>query len=239
MTFVFLHVRNKLAGDQAIFPIILVRSLRQQNPKARIVQCTDADTKEVAGVDEVVRVNSDAENLVLFRLECFAGIIEPAMFLDTDMICVRPIDPATTLGSDDVALCARNYDLNKKVQPKGYIDLPEYSQRTYGEVYPYVACTTITKDQRFWIDCHDRLAAMEPKFWKWFGDQEAIRDAARKYRVRLLPEKTYGCLLDRQDEDRDPILIHFKGAKRKKMMLDAAVMAGLATENDIRESYGW
>jgi hypothetical protein len=229
VTFVFLHV-----GDNPVYPAILVRSLRRQNKGALIVQCTDAKTKEVKGVDGVLRQDADSGLTALFRMQAFASVqlTGPAMFLDTDMVCVRPIDPAAILGGSDVALCARSYSLSSMVRPRGYIELPEYRDRTYGDVYPFLGCATIVKDSEFWLDCAARLKQMPDKFHKWFGDQDVLRDAARsgRYSVKKLPESIYASLPDKGE--RDPAILHYKGAKRKWPMLDYALNVGLITEKE-------
>jgi hypothetical protein len=223
--FVFLHV-----GPDAVMPSLLVRSLRAQHAEAEIIQCTDALTQPVAGVDTVRRHAGDITNLMTFRLESFAALERnaPAVYLDTDMLCLRPLDAQDMLGTADIAVCSREFHRDALFNPRfGNLDLGEYEGRTLAEVYPYVACTTAAPSSAFWVDCRDNLRTLHPKFHRWYGDQEAIRNVASsgKYGIGRLPESVYGCLPDEPSPAESPApprLLHFKGAARKGLMLDVA-----------------
>ena len=216
---VFLHV-----GNETLFPTLLVRSLRMHNPNASIVQCSDPCSPKIPGVDEVFRFVGDVSNLMTFRLWCFSSldITIPTLFLDTDMLCVGSVDPAQAIQDADVAVCAREFGCQDIINTSfREMDLSEYSGKTFGEVYPYVACATITRSSKFWKDCLQNLQQLHPKFHFWYGDQEAIRNVANSgaYRVKFLKESIYGCLPDQRDgptsqpgqASRAPQLYHFKG----------------------------
>jgi len=105
--FVFLHV-----GPANGFPTLLVRSIRAIQPDAEIIQCADAATPAVEGVSSVLRLDGDTSNLMTFRLASFAALnrSSPALYLDTDMLCVSRIDPEAALGECDVAVCSREFN---------------------------------------------------------------------------------------------------------------------------------
>jgi hypothetical protein len=218
-TFVFLYV-----GDTTELPTILVRSIRAVDPAAKIIQCSDLVTPAVEGVDRVARLDGDTSRLMTFRLQSFAdlAIAEPAMYMDADMVCVRRIDPGLVLGDAQVAVCRREYGM-KTPALYGAMDLSEYEGKTIGEVWPYVACCTVTGTPAFWADCRDNLLALDPKYQRWFGDQEAIRNvvATRKYTVRHLPESVYGHVPSEKSGG-SPRLLHFKGRKGKLAMIEWA-----------------
>ena len=224
-TVVFMHI-----GADVQLPTIMVRSVRRQNPGARIVQVADPASPQIEGVDEVARRPMTHRNVMLFRMEGFAAFPAdgPTWFLDTDMICVRPL---ALLGDDDpeVAVCVREFDteaiFNHQVQGA---DLSEYAGRTLGSVYPYVGCATYATDGRFWADCLADMRALDPKFFNWYGDQESIRNVVRsgRYRVGALPESCYACLPDREPPGTEPVIFHYKGA-RKPLMLERATRDGL------------
>lgn len=225
---VFLHV-----GTETLFPTLLVRSLRQHIPNARIYQCSDQVTPEIPSVDEILRFTGDVSNLMIFRLQCFSSlnIAAPTLFLDTDMLCVRSVDPSIIVGDADIAVCAREFGCRDFINTSlSEIDLSEYSGKTFGEVYPYVACATVTRTGKFWEDCLRNLKQLHPKFHFWYGDQEAIRNVVNRgsYRVSFLKESVYGCLPDQRTlTSSAPRLYHFKGGKRKSMMIDYARNLGL------------
>jgi hypothetical protein len=224
----FLHI-----GADATQPMILCRSIRAHNPGAHIIQCSDGMTPQVAGADTVVRSEGDVRNLMLFRTSAYANlpVTHPTLFLDTDMICLEPLDPTAALNGGDVAVCLREYGRDTLLNPDAMgIDLSEYVGRKLGDVYPYIGCAVVTEGPDFWKSCLDEYLRLPAKFHKWFGDQEAIRNVvnARLDRVRWLPESVYACLADVEtDPTKRPKICHFKGPGRKQMMLDCAKDVGL------------
>lgn len=212
-------------------PTVLVRSLRAQHRSATIIQCSDEASPTVEGVDRVQRLEGDPALLMTFRLRSFAtlGLAEPTMYLDTDMICVKPLDPAKIIGAADVAVCRREYDRDLTVNTnfRG-MDLSSYSGRTLDQAWPFIACCTVARNFSFWVDCARVLEQLDRKWWSWYGDQEAIREviASGKYRTVQIPETVYGNQA-RSRQSSAPRLLHFKGAEGKKLILAEAARRGL------------
>lgn len=173
-----------------------------------------------------------------FRLKSFAeiGLQTPALYLDTDMLVVQPIDPAALLGDCDVAVCGREYGRMSPFNTSlsfGGLDLSEYSGKTLGEVYPYLACTTATRDNAFWRDCLDNLNELDAKFHIWYGDQEAMRNVldSGRYRFLTLSESVFGYLPGEKPDTSSPSKIyHFKGQARKNLMAPYAHHLGLIAD---------
>ena len=221
MRFVFLHVGNDSA------PALLCKSILRCMPDAEIIQCTDSTSEKIPGVTEVVRFEGDTNNLMTFRLECFAGlnIEKSAIYIDTDILILDKIIPDELLGESEVALCERTFDRNNPINTKFRgMDLSEYNGKTLGEVYPIIACFTVTKSSQFWQDCKENLESLDKKFHFWYGDQEAMRNvvASKKYATAFLPESKVACLPEHATPSYSPIALHFKGAKRKPWMQDVA-----------------
>lgn len=218
--FVFLHVGEDLR------PALLVKSVRAVFPDAEIMQCTDYETDPVEGVTSVHRFDGDVQNLMTFRLMAFSRLEldVPAIYLDTDVLILSAFDIDELLQGCDVAVCRRSFanDALMNTSFRG-MDLSRYAGMTLGEVYPYLACFTVTRNSEFWDATHERLLAMEPLFHYWYGDQEAIREVIRsglfswselaEAKVACLPEHLHSVAVA-------PNAIHFKGAGRKKMMLE-------------------
>ena len=215
-----------------------MRSIRAQDPGAKIVQCSDPESPAVEGVSEVLRFAPEASYLMTFRLLCFSqlAISEPTIFLDTDMICIQRLDPTEMLDGNDVAVCRRQFGLTNPISA-GFVgtdlefegkDFAEYAGKTYGQIYPYVACATVTRNGEFWAACLANLRQLDRKFHFWFGDQEAIRNIvdSEKYRVGFLLETIYGCLPETPRRGRARLL-HFKGHGRKELMVNEAKKMGL------------
>ncbi len=215
--FVFLHV-----GDDPLVTLF-IHSIRRHIPDACIIQCSDPDTPKLEGVDKYASIEGNAQQLMTFRLRAFTSLAlqTPAMYLDTDMLIVRPITPHNILGKDDVAVCGRKFhrDASLNTSIRG-IDLQEYQGKTLGEIYPYVACATITRDYTFWQETERTLLGMDPKFHLWYGDQEAIREVvkAKTFKTKTIAESMYGCLPEYfQKVPEAPRILHFKGSRKKLM----------------------
>ncbi len=227
MKLVFLHV-----GKEILAPTILVRSIHARHPNAEIIQCSDRNSPEIADVSSVNRLDDDPSNLMTFRLKSFSRVEGdgPTWFLDTDMICTGDLDPNGVLQGANVALCVRQFNVNAliNIQFRG-MDLSEYRGMTLGAVYPYLACTTLTSNSKFWLDCLDNLNHLDPKFHLWYGDQEAIRNVAKlaKYRVARLPESVYACPPEHENPSSLPKILHYKG-NRKPLMMQRAQQMGFA-----------
>jgi hypothetical protein len=214
-------------------PTILTRSLRAAHGEVHITQCTDRVTPAVEGVDDVARFDGNISRLMTFRLEAFARFhqVGPTFFLDTDMICLRPLDSEAALQGKDIAICRREYEPQTLVNPHAMgMDLAEYRGKTLDEVYPYLACAVVTRTPDFWAACRDALETMPEKFRIWFGDQEAMRvvvDSGR-FTAAWLGESSYACLLDMETgRNAQPMICHFKGQARKPLMLSTARRLGL------------
>jgi len=217
MVFVFLQVGNDPNVE------LMVDSIKLSNPFSKIIQCSDLDTNKINGVSEVFRISSDTNNLMTFRLEAFAklNINEPAIYLDSDMLVLKKINITDLLNGSEIALCQRSFGLNEVFNSSyGGMDLSEYFNMKIIDVYPILACFTITKSNLFWIKCFENLLQIDKKFHKWYGDQEAIKNILelKIFKYNLLKESQVACLPEYFQSNDLPLCLHFKGAKRKTLM---------------------
>lgn len=196
-----------------------VASLRKTNPDSEIIMCTDSQTPHVWGVSRRFEFELDTEDFMEYRIRIFAelGLEEPAMYLDDDMIVKDEIQPRLLLGDRDVLLCERSFDRDKtfNTQMKG-IDFSEHEGKTVYEVYPYLACATVTKDCKFWKELLHIMDRIHPKYRKWYGDQECMRIYAKMFPFGTLPESEYACLPE-YVFGRKPKIIHYKGHRKEQM----------------------
>jgi hypothetical protein len=218
-TFVFFHVGPDIEQAE-----MLVRSIRATNPECAIIQCSSEDTPEIQGVTRVSRSQGDPNNLMTYRLFAFAslGLTHPAIYLDTDMLVLAAIAPDGLLGEFDVALCRRDFDreLLHSGSQRG-VDFPEHRHRPLGEVYPFVACATVTRSFDFWKRLTEILEDLDSRFHRWYGDQEAMRLWVEKEsagRFSVLPETVFGCLPEKVSSLDGIKVLHFKGHARKPLM---------------------
>jgi len=216
--FAFFHV-----GDDISQPQKMVKSLLRHNPDAFITMYTDCYTPDVMGITRRVESEVNREELCYHRVkayaETYASSILPAMYLDTDMLVQSKIVVKDLLEPyKDVVFLRREFqrDAIFNVEQRG-LRFDEYEGKTIDEVYPYVGCTIVAKNPQVWKDLLAIYDALDPKFRRWYGDQEALRIYAEKYpeRVSEINESVYGCLPEHKTDDAK--ILHFKGEARKKL----------------------
>jgi hypothetical protein len=216
--FAFFHV-----GDDISQPQKMVKSLLRHNPDAFITMYTDKDTPDVMGITRRVESEVEREELCYHRVkayaETYASGISPVMYLDTDMIVQGEIVVKDLLPRhNEVAFLRRDFQRDGvfNVEQRG-LRFDEYKGKTLDEVYPYVGCTVVAEGVHVWKELLAIYDALDPKFRKWYGDQEALRIYAKKYpeRVSEMRESVYGCLPEHKTGDAK--ILHFKGPDRKKL----------------------
>jgi hypothetical protein len=217
-TFVFLHVGHDITVNY------FVKSILLSNPNAHIIQCSDLNTAKIPGVSEHFILNSNINNLMTFRLEIFSklNLKHPAVYLDTDMIIFDQINIPKILSNYDVMCCKRYFDLNKSfiTNFKG-LNFHEYENKVLNDVFPFLACFTISKNYLFWKACYENLLQLDEKFHFWYGDQESIKNiiASNKFNIDFISESEFACLPEYiSNFDSFPKCLHFKGPKRKLLM---------------------
>lgn len=232
------QVRAELVGEQVYRPTFVffrtgeekdlwyarkfVRSLRESNPDAEIIMCTDSKTPNIDGVSRRFEYDSDSTDYMEYRLRIYKelGLNCPAMYLDDDMIVRQRLDPAALLMDKQVKFCRRFFDNNAmfNVEIKG-LNFDEHKGKRLGEVYPYLACATVAKDWRVWDELLHILDHIDPKYRKWYGDQEAMRIYTQMTDPDTwgeLSEQSYACLPE-YSHNRMPKIVHYKGERKEQM----------------------
>lgn len=74
---------------------MLVQSIRFFNPTTQIIYCTDKENPDIEGITRRVQSTGNRRQLMSFRIGAFAEALldYPALYIDTDMLCTKPIDP--------------------------------------------------------------------------------------------------------------------------------------------------
>ena len=212
---VFFHV-----GDDISYPQRMVKSVLRYNPDAYIVMCTDTDTPDVMGVSYRFEIEIDRDEMLYGRIKAYARLAwemeGPAIFLDTDMLVQGEIDPTTMLADAEVAVCRRSFNCDSEfnIELRGLV-FDEHKGKTMDQVYPYVFCALVTDGPKFWEDLLAVYDTLDPKYRKWYGDQEALRVYAKSNEVATFPESIYGCLPEHKTDDAK--ILHYKGAARKQL----------------------
>lgn len=220
MNLVFMQV-----GDDPTFELF-VWSVKLTNPSLNIIQCSDLTTKQINGTHHIHRISADPTNLMTFRLEAFSslGLNEPAVYVDNDLIFLRSLDNLSEkLNGHRVGLCRRDYKRTVEFSDEhiSTYNLSEYRGVTLDEVYPYLACFTYSETASLWSSCLEVLKSIDPKFHKWYGDQEALRiiSASGEFPHADLSENEYACVLDCFEDNKELAkAVHFKGGRKVDMV---------------------
>jgi len=211
-TFVFFHI-----GPNLTQPRRLVDSIRRTNPDAEIIMCSDQSTPFMLGISQRVHVKGDPKNIMQMRLDGFAAakLNKPAIYLDTDMAVMEKISPTQMLGDHDVIMCRRSFQREAlfNTNLRG-MNFSEYQGKTLDQVYPYLACATVTRSYHAWEQMATILRYMDPKYAIWYGDQEALKSYAAANSIGTLDEKEYACLPEFVDRSNPPKIIHYKGNRK-------------------------
>lgn len=124
-----------------------------------------------------------------------------------------------------LALCIREFDKNRLINPKYKGDWKEYEGKTINEIFPILGCTIFSQGVDVWAECLKILNNLNPKFFYWNGDQEALRiySTTANQEYRKLKESIFACLPERQSSENKPKILHFKSRKRKPLMRQYAI----------------
>lgn len=220
--FVFFHV-----GEDITFPTKMVASLKAVMPEAEVIMCTDDTTPEVPGVSERKISQGDVKQIMYWRTRAFAEakIMRPAMYIDTDMLFMLPVNPAAILDDREIVFCRRSFDrdVGFNGEQRGGV-FKQYHGIPSGTLYPYLGCATVTKNYHAWKCLAILMGFMNANFKQWYGDQEALKVYSHMLYPELvgeIHEMDYACLPDRMIEGQVPYILHYKGPSRKEAFLNA------------------
>ena len=221
-TFVFFHV-----GADVTFPTKMVASLKAVMPDAEVIMCTDDATPKVEGVDDYKYSKGDVNQIIYWRTRAFAEarLTRPAMYIDTHMLFVLPVDPTSLLKDKEVIFCRRSFDRDVGFnggQRNGVFK--KYHNIPLGTLYPYLGCATITNNYHAWKCMTILMGFMDQNLRSWYGDQEALKVYSHMLYTHLvgeMEELDYACLPDKAPSGHVPRILHYKGPARKEAFLHA------------------
>lgn len=217
-TYVFFHV-----GEDCWQPQLLVRSINACDPSAEVIQVSDEVTPSIPGIARRHTLRVDRYELMSMRLDGFAGLKlgYPAIYLDTDMILLHHCDSKQIIGDKEIVMCRRSFN-KESIFNHSFrgMNLSEYKGMKLDDVYPYLACATVTQSSDVWESLAAILEGLDPKYRVWYGDQEALKifKTRRPLSCGSFLENTYGCIPENLTEYPSARIVHFKGAARKIQM---------------------
>jgi len=212
----FVHV-----GQDERLPRAMVASVRRAMPNVRVLQLTDEQSPEVAGVHDVIRLAYDGTHLMTFRLMHFAQL-DPCnvLFLDTDLIVQKDLSPLFAMPFD-IALTRRDDEI------------PDPNGLDVSAIMPYNTGVMMSKSSGwdFWRNVLRQCEAFPEKYRKWWGDQLAVRTIAEVCPLSLqqLPCSVYNYTPSFEAEDVSRrFVVHYKGNRKSWMISRARAEYGLS-----------
>lgn len=203
--------------------IYFIKSIKKYHPESKIIHCTDINTKSFEGVDFVHRVKFDTNFLMYGKIKSFSTlkIDRTSIYLDPDMLVMKTIPIDSIENKADVFLLKRTFN-NEVDIPLIFrgLKFSNHQDKKYIDVYPYVACLVICKQEIFWKKCLDYFNKINAVYKLWFGDQEIFRLMVenKAFAFGFVEEKDFACPPQNLKGNTRPFIIHFKGKINKQMI---------------------
>ena len=149
---------------------------------------------------------------------------KPIAFFDSDILIIKRFQLDFSIGP---ALCQRHFNRNGKIIGDSPISIngkvfsyPENKNKRWGDVYPYIGCFFADKNSEFLDKAINVYKNLPKKYMHWYGDQVSLREAALTSTFCRVNEALIACLPESFPSGcPDAVALHFKGEKRKKLML--------------------
>ena len=192
-----------------------------------IIQISDLETPKAKEVEKVFRSKQFKKNKIMYwRMVGYRDLLklepEPTVFFDTDMLVMQKFQINFEKGP---FLCRRSYDREKVLQDHAYLNqsvkilFKEHKDKKLGELYPFVGCFYADKNCLFLSEAIKAYDSLDEHYQFWFGDQIALREAAKVLPFSTLPESIVACSHSKYiPRQKNAIAVHFKGAGNKSLM---------------------
>lgn len=190
----------------------MIASARKVMPDVPIVQFTDENSPEIAGVNAVVRLGDMP--MAVRRIAHHASCHGDWLFCDSDVIfqkdCRDVFDEPF-----DVALTDR---------------IGTYMEGTdYAREQPYNMGVTFSRSPEFWTEVGGRLTTLPDNYQEWEGDQIVVCDMAENqttpFDIVIIKGKDYNFTPLKESEDYShAAIVHMKG-RRKQWLLNTKTNA--------------
>ena len=204
---------------------LFIKSIRKYHTTSTIIHCTDISTETFKDVDIVHREEFDLNHLMVGKIKCFSSfpVDKLSIYLDPDMLLMKTIPFKLFEEKADVFLLKRSFDLSN-LMPTTFRELeyPDHKNKSLENVYPFIACFVILKNQNFWLDCLKYFEKLDKNYRNWFGDQEIFKRLVNEnnYKFAFLDEKNFACPPQHLSGQDRPFIVHFKGKYNKDLIKD-------------------
>jgi hypothetical protein len=219
-------------GEDITIPTMLVRSIRMAfGQNFNIFQLSDRDTPMVEGVTVHKRLKL-SQHIMVARLEAYAAapVKEPTLFVDADMLVLRPFD-LPMLAENEVGVTLRGERDNLSFSESDQTEFPEFAEKDTLQAMPYIFSFVYVRSTLLFLRQVNALRKMPKRFQRWYGDQVTLKselDALERFTVKPFDIDLYNRTVKSRWEfeevlsARDPVyLVHFKGPHSKQAMYES------------------
>lgn len=181
---------------------VMMASVRNHMPDMILTQLTDAKTKRIKGVDEVLRI--DGKTYPYLLLSHMANCPLPFIRVDYDMIFQGDLSPCLQ-GDFDIAVNGHGDDF--------------ILQTEFGRMNPLATCVWAANNGT----AHDfarevRKTHMTSGRDNWLGLVTSCNEVLPRYKVKELDGRIYNyCPKEREDRPEDVLVLHYKGNRKQWM----------------------
>lgn len=231
------HIAFFWVGQDVTIPTLLCRSIRSAfGPDFNIHQLSDLMTPKVEGVTHHRKMKL-SPHIMVARLESYAAldIKEPTLFLDADMLVLRPFD-LPPLADNEVGVTPRSARDTLVISNRIVAMYPEFADKTTAQVMPYIYSFVYVRSQILFLRQLVALRKLPKRYHRWYGDQITLKnemDASSRFAARNFDVNTYnrtvrsiGEFTDVLASPQPVVLAHFKGPESKSAMIEAQSMIG-------------
>lgn len=204
---------------------MMVDSIKKTNPQSKVIQVTDISSPEVDQIDDCLRFNLNISQLMKFRFEAYSRIkLEKNisnLFIDSDMLIMRPLKNLNILLKKDIILCKRQINIYAKVNTNLHnLNMTEYKNKTAIEAWPYLGCFIAMSNKNYFEEMNKMYNKLPEKYKFWYGDQIILKDYSDSHSelTSCVGELQYACLPTINSQN-DVNIFHFKG-NNKSLMID-------------------
>lgn len=234
-----MRVLNNIAffwiGQDVTIPTLLCRSIRNVfGPRFNVYQLSDHLTPKVEGVTHFKKMKL-SPHIMVARLEAYAAldVTEPTLFLDADMLVLRPFD-LPQLAENEVGVTIRGARDTLHFSEQYLERYPEFANKDTAQVMPYIFSFVYVHSQLLFLRQLIALRKLPKRYHRWFGDQITLKneiDSSTRFTARYFDITLYNRTVRSRGEFEEVIaspqpvfLAHFKGPESKSVMFEALSM---------------
>jgi len=222
-------------GPDITIPALLVRSVRVAfGPQFNIVQLSDRNTPKVEGVTSHKQLKL-SPHIMVARLEAYAAlsITAPTLFLDADMLVLRPFD-LPPLAGNEVGVTTRGIRETVSFTELDCAEYPEFAGKITREVMPYLYSFVYVRSPILFVRQLNALRKLPKRFHRWYGDQVTLKselDTSGRFVIQAFDINLYNRTVGSRREfeairnaPQSVCVAHFKGKDSKRAMLESLTL---------------